>query len=159
MSKVFDKTFFKLIPIAQKMIILMALKGFTNVEVYKKLEGVYNRTIDKRVLVLDKKLPFRLTNFKDSLFSIYPSPARDSWTAASVFIKEGFYGVRVNFPKSWAGKSPEELQKITGVKDARFCHSGRWIISADSKEGVLEMVNLALKEIESGREKVRMTLD
>jgi uncharacterized UPF0160 family protein len=157
MSKVFDKTFFKLIPIAQKMIILTALKGFALIEADKKLEHLYNKMTDKRIIIMDKKLPFRLAGYKEVLFSVYPS-TRGGWNAQVVQIAEGFYDSRTHFPSTWGGKTPEELQKITGVSDAEFCHIGRWLVSAGSKEGVLKMVQLALKEIEEGRETIKMTL-
>lgn len=157
-NKVFDKTFFKLIPIAQKMIIAMALKGYAKVEAEKKLEHVYNKAVDKRVLVLDKKLPFKLTKLKEPLFTVYPS-VRGGWAAQTVRIEEESYEARTHFPKSWAGMADEDLQKETGISDARFCHLGRWLVTADSKEGVLKLVDLALKEIEAGREIVKMTLD
>ena len=156
-SKVFDKTFFKLIPIAQKMIILTALNGFALADADKKLEHLYNKMVDKRVIIMDKKLPFRLAGYKDILFSVYPS-VRGGWNAQVVQITEGFYESRTHFPKDWGGKTPEELQKITGVRDAEFCHIGRWLAGAGSKEGVLKMVQLALKEIEEGRETVKLTL-
>ena len=133
---------------------MTALKGYAIVEADKKLQHLYEKAVDKRVIVMDKKLPFRLSSLKDSIFSVYPS-LRGGWDAQAIRITEGNYESRTHFPKEWGGKSPEELQKITGVKDARFCHIGRWLISADSKEGVLKMVDLALKEIEEGREPVR----
>lgn len=157
MNRVFDKTFFKLIPIAQKMIIMTALKGYAIVEADKKLLHLYEKATDKRVIVMDKKLPFRMSGLKDTLFSVYPS-LRGGWMAQVVKVSEGFYESRTHFPKEWGGKSPEELQEITGVKDAQFCHIGRWLVSASSKEGVLKLVDLALKEIEAGREPVKMTL-
>lgn len=157
MNRIFDKTFFKLIPIAQKMIILTALKGMALIEADKKLEHLYDKMTDKRVIIMDKKLPFRLAGFKEVLFSVYPS-VRGGWNAQVVQIAEGFYESRTHFPQAWAGKNPEEIQKITGVPDAEFCHVGRWLVSAGSKDGVLKMVGLAIKEIEEGREPVKMTL-
>lgn len=158
MNRVFDKTFFKLIPIAQKMIILMALKGFALVEADKKLEYLYNKTVDKRVIIMDKKMPYKLTKYKEPLFMIFPS-LRGGWAGQTVRVSEGSYESRTHFPKSWAGKADADLQKETGVADAVFCHMGRFLVVADSKEGVLKMVNLALKEIEAGREKVKLVLD
>lgn len=158
MNKVFDKTFFKLIPIAQKMIILTARKGFALIEADKKLEQLYDKMTDKRVIIMDKKLPFRLAGYKEVLFSVYPS-IRGGWAAQVVQIAEGFYDSRTHFPQGWGGKTPEELQKMTGVPDANFCHIGRWLVGAGSKEGVLKMVELALRDIEEGRETVKMTLD
>ena len=158
MKRVFDKTFFKLIPIAQKMIILTALKGFASIEADKKLEQAYNKAEDKRVIILDKKMPFKFSKFKEPLFEVYPS-LRGGWAGQTIRITEGSYESRAYFPKAWAGLIDSDLQKKTGVADARFCHLGRFLVVADSKEGVLKLVDLALKEVEEGREKVRMTLD
>ncbi|MEI6553343.1 MAG: MYG1 family protein, partial [bacterium] len=157
MNRVFDKTFFKLIPIAQKMIILTALKGFALAEADKKLEQAYNKATDKRVIILEKMLPFKLAKYKEPLFMVYPH-VRGGWAGQVIRIAEGSYESRVKFPKSWAGKVDEELQKETGVAGAKFCHTGRFLVVADSKEGVLKLVQLALKEVEEGREPVKMTL-
>ena len=157
MNKVFDKTFFKLIPIAQKMIILTVLKGRATIEADKKLESLYNKAEDKRVIIMDKKLPFKLTKYKEPLFMVYPS-LRGGYAAQTVRIAEGHYDSRTHFPKAWSGKADKELQEVTGVQDARFCHLGRFLIVADSKEGVLKMVDLALKEIEEGKESVKTEL-
>lgn len=158
MNKVFDKTFFKLIPIAQKMIITTALKGYAIMEADKKLEHLYNKAEDKRVIIMDKKLPFKLTKYKEPLFTVYPS-IRGGFAAETVRIAQGSYESRTHFPTAWAGKADEVLQNETGVKDARFCHLGRFLVVADSKEGVLKLVQMALKEIEAGRESVKMTIE
>ncbi|MEI6042232.1 MAG: MYG1 family protein [bacterium] len=158
MNKVFDKTFFKLVPLAQKMIIMTALKGYAIVEADKKLEQLYNKAVDKRVIIMDKKTPVKLSNFKEPLFMVYPS-LRGGWNAQAVRIGSGSYESRTHFPKSWEAKDPADLQKITGVPDATFCASGRWLVAAGSKAGVLKLVDLALKEIEAGREKVKIEFD
>ena len=158
MNRVFDKTFFKIIPVAQKMIILTALKGFNLLEASKKIDSLYNKAVDKRVIVMEKKLPFKLNKFQECLFSVYPSN-RGGWAVEAVRIEDDKYDIRAHLPKSWAGKAGEDLQKETGVKDATFCHLGRWLAVAETKEGALKLVNLALKEIESGREKIRLSLD
>ena len=149
MNKVFDKTFFKLIPIAQKMIILYAVKGYTIIDADKKFDAAYNKATDKRVLILDKRIKISYTKHEDCLFMIFPH-LRGVWSAEAFRLKDdGSYKAKVYFPKSWAGKVDAELQKVTGVPDARFCHLGRYLASADSKEGVLKMVNLVLKEIDN----------
>lgn len=157
-NRVFDKTFFKLVPIAQKMIILMALKGTALFEAEKKLNQLYEKAVDKRVIIMNPKLAVNSTDKKEPLFMVYPS-LRGGWNAETFRITRGYYESRTHFPKSWAGKSEIELQKETGVKDARFCHLGRWLVAAESKEGALKMVEIALKEIEAGREKVKLVLD
>lgn len=53
---------------------------------------------------------------------------------------------RKKLPESWAGKRDEELAVVTGVKDAVFCHTGRFIAVAESFEGIMEMARLAIAE-------------
>jgi uncharacterized UPF0160 family protein len=51
-------------------------------------------------------------------------------------------------PEDWGGKRDEELQAVTGVKDAIFCHTGRFIAVAKSFEGIMEMARIATNEPE-----------
>ena len=51
---------------------------------------------------------------------------------------------RKALPSNWAGKTPEELNKIIGISDAIFCHKGLFIAGAKSKESIMKMVKLAL---------------
>jgi uncharacterized UPF0160 family protein len=38
----------------------------------------------------------------------------------------------------------EELQKISGVSDATFCHRGLFLAGAKSKEGAIKLAEIAL---------------
>jgi len=57
--------------------------------------------------------------------------------------KEG----RVQMPQAWAGLIEADLQKITGVADAVFCHPGRFICGARSLAGAQELAARALKSM------------
>lgn len=50
--------------------------------------------------------------------------------------------VRTPLPSAWAGLSDNELQKITGIKGAIFCHKGLFISVWETKEDVLNAYNL-----------------
>ena len=53
---------------------------------------------------------------------------------------------RKNFPQDWAGLRDEELQKVTQVSDAIFCHRGLFLAVAKSKEGAIALAEKALVE-------------
>ncbi|MFU0784699.1 MAG: hypothetical protein ACFWT2_16660 [Thermoanaerobacterium thermosaccharolyticum] len=55
-------------------------------------------------------------------------------------------------PKAWMGKRDKELQDITGVNDAVFCHTGRFIAAAESLEGIIKLAKLAIEEPDEKRE-------
>jgi uncharacterized UPF0160 family protein len=109
----------------------------------------YNSAEDKRIIVMDRDFPFQYTlnNFPEPLFVIFPKDAGDgarTWRARAIREDPKTFNNRKDFPKSWAGLRVEELQKITGVPDAVFCHRGLFLAVAKSKEGAIKLAELAL---------------
>lgn len=51
---------------------------------------------------------------------------------------------RASFPEAWGGKRDKDLEEISGVKNAVFCHSGLWFAAAKTREAALELANKAL---------------
>lgn len=54
--------------------------------------------------------------------------------------------VRVLLPKQWAGLRGEELQKVSGIKGAVFCHKGRFISIWETKEDAIRALKYVLKK-------------
>lgn len=75
-------------------------------------------------------------------FVIFPYPV-GGWAAQAVppSLEEKF-SQRQQFPISWAGQTIN-LPQISGVCDATFCHNGLFFIRAKSREGVINMCNIA----------------
>jgi uncharacterized UPF0160 family protein len=82
----------------------------------------------------------------DILFVINPSG--ETWQVNTVAQDLGSYGARQDLPAAWAGLRDKDMQKETGVKDAVFCHLARFIAAAKSRDGALELLNLALEEMD-----------
>jgi uncharacterized UPF0160 family protein len=61
------------------------------------------------------------------------------------------FEARADLPASWAGLRDAELAAVTGVADAGFCHTGRFIAAAKSYEGIHAMALQALREVEQGQ--------
>ena len=59
-------------------------------------------------------------------------------------IKPEDFPSRKPFPKEWAGLSDEELQKVSGVNDAVFCHRGVFLCVAKSLEGAIELAKKSI---------------
>ena len=68
-----------------------------------------------------------------------------NWKAMALREKACSFESRKPFPKAWAGKRNKELQKITGVADALFCHNALWLGVAESKEGAWALAELGIK--------------
>lgn len=115
--------------------------------VVKSREIVYEAFENRRmpeVIVLDVYCPYGETlrsidKKNEVLYVVYPS--KGNYAIQTVRDR----GVdRKPFPESWAGKRDKELAEITGVEDAVFCHSGRFICAAGSLEGVMKLAQLSI---------------
>ena len=112
----------------------------------EKVAAIYRNTVDKRIIVLDQNYPFEyiLNNFPEPVFVIYFKESSNSWRVKSVREDPRTFKNRKDFPASWAGLKGEELQKVTGVSDAVFCHRGLFMVVAKTKEGAIKLAELAL---------------
>jgi uncharacterized UPF0160 family protein len=107
----------------------------------------YNDSLDKRIIFLDKNYPFQfiLNKFTEPLFTIYFKESSNHFMVKAVREDPKTFNNRKNFPVSWAGLRDEELQKITGVVDAVFCHRGLFLAVADTKEGAIKLAQIAVE--------------
>lgn len=99
-------------------------------------------------IVLPKgRLPWEeiLIDESSAKFLIWPFSEK-SWVSMGVPKKKGSFERRALFPKRWAD-SEKDLADKTGVKEATFCHKHRFIVSAKTKKGVIELTKLALKKL------------
>jgi uncharacterized UPF0160 family protein len=113
----------------------------------EKVKDFYQKAEDKRVVVLDQKYPWLdvATTFPETLFVVFPRLNDETWGAEGVFVGLPSFEKRKNFPESWAGLKDEALEKETGVEGAVFCHRGRFMVVAKTKEAILQLVNKALE--------------
>ncbi len=144
-----DKTFLELVEFAKKVIKREVASAEEYVFGEKEIIEAYKKAEDKRFIVLDRQIDKVIINdtlqeFPEVLFVIHPYHKVGSAVRA-VRKNASSFESRKNLPKAWAGKSDEELQKITGVKDAVFCHNALFIANAKSREGALELVKIALE--------------
>jgi len=113
--------------------------------IFKKF---YESAHNKKIILLDRKCSYEefLPEYPEILFVISPNQADDPWHVKTA--RDSIYSFenRKSFPESWAGKRGNELVLATGVSDAIFCHRGRFLTVAGSKEGALALAELATKE-------------
>lgn len=102
----------------------------------------------EKYLIFEKNIPWQDLFFEmnginhPALFVVMP--ADNHWKLRGIPPNlEHKMDVRMPLPKKWAGLLGEELEKISGIKGAVFCHKGRFISVWETREGVLQ----ALKEV------------
>lgn len=109
----------------------------------------YENADDKRIVVLGSNYPFQevLTEYPEPLIAVYKSPQLESWHAKAVWDSNNMFNNRIKFPLSWAGKMNSELQKVSGVEDALFCHNKLFLATAKTKEGAITLAKLAIENL------------
>lgn len=142
-----DEMFLKCVIFAKEILareIIQAQDAFLAEEM---VNSIYEKTEDKRIIILDKNYPYEYTlnNFPEPLYVIYPRESDDHWGIRAVRKDPKTFINRKNFPKLWAGVRDEELQNITGVRDAIFCHRGLFLAVAGTKEGAIKLAQIAVE--------------
>lgn len=99
-----------------------------------------------RVLELPMGMPFRSAIEKAGadhlLFVVHP---RDTdWAITGIRLSGDTFEQRADLPMTWAGLNGAALEQASGVAGAKFCHNGRFIAVASTREGALRMAELAV---------------
>ncbi|MBP1873925.1 uncharacterized UPF0160 family protein [Ensifer adhaerens] len=117
-----------------------------------RAEAVVHQAIvatgEGRVLELPMGMPFRPAIVKAGadhlLFVVHP---RDKdWTLTGIRRADEGFELRADLPAAWAGLTNEALEAACGVEGATFCHNGRFIAAARTREAALAMAELAVAE-------------
>jgi uncharacterized UPF0160 family protein len=98
------------------------------------------------VIVIDRYAPVMDTIIETSAtaqFLVYPSPGGE-WMIQCVPPAKGSFAQRKPLPAEWAGKRGKDLDAVTGEDGGIFCHAGRFIAGASTKEQAIRLAQMAL---------------
>jgi uncharacterized UPF0160 family protein len=140
-----DKIFMELVSYAKVIIKRKIISVQDAVEGAKLVLDIYNKTSDKRLIVVDERYPWEevLSKFPEPLFAIYKN--RDNnWSLKAVRSDLLSYDRRKDLPKEWAGKRDQELIEASGVSGSVFCHNNLFLAVNKTKEGILKMAEIAI---------------
>lgn len=112
-------------------------------KVLKSLETAKNH-----ILFLEEYMPYLDVLLKNDInkeifFVIFPSN-RVGYTVKTVANSKEDSTHRVSFPKEWGGLINEELEEVSGITGALFCHNKLFIASAKTKEAAYEMAKKSI---------------
>ncbi|MDO5897432.1 MYG1 family protein [Agrobacterium sp. Azo12] len=107
-----------------------------------------NNAGEGRVLELPMGMPFRPTIIKAGadhlLFVVHP---RDKdWCLTTIRRADEGFEVRADLPAAWAGLTNGDLEAASGVEGASFCHNGRFVAAARTREAALAMAEIAVRQ-------------
>ena len=101
------------------------------------------------------EIPSGLPGWQDELaptpvqFVVFEGTPDTPWFAQGVPpLVDGsvqWMGQKCPFPDSWSGKRFDELEAASGVRNAVFCHAGRFISGWRTKADAIEACQAALK--------------
>lgn len=102
-----------------------------------------------RLLVLESDAPWKETvlespEYAQLLYVIYPVATK--WHLHTVPDFAGSFNNRKSLPAAWAGLDGEALDAASGVDGCVFCHKGRFVAGHQTREGALELAQLALQD-------------
>ena len=80
----------------------------------------------------------------EALYVVFPSN-RGGYNVQAIPDAIGSFGNRKPLPEAWRGVPANDLQAVSGVADANFCHKGGFIGGADSLDGALAMARKAIE--------------
>ena len=110
------------------------------------LENAYEESADKTIIDIGKEYPGWyevMSSYPEPLYVLYER-SDGTWGAKAVRVTPAEFASRKPFPENWTGLRDEELQAVTGVPDAIFCHNGGFLIAAKSREGALTLAQKAV---------------
>lgn len=140
----YDKKFMEVLKIAE-VIIRREIKQTQDASLAKNIiKDAYDKAVDKRLIMLDDYYPWgeAISEYEEPLYVVFPKAGM--WRIECVRKEKHSFENRKSLPETWAGKRDEQMAEASGVPDAIFCHNGRFLAVAKSKEGVLLLAEKAL---------------
>ena len=147
-----DRAFMDALPVARAFVEAQIKRKAAKYRAEAMVMAAIEAAGDRRVLELPMGMPFRAgveaAGAAHLLFVVHPRGT--DWALTTIRTGAETFDNRADLPAAWAGLTDEALEQASGVTGAKFCHNGRFIAVAASREAVLEMADLAVVEALSG---------
>lgn len=144
-----DDAFLAALPIARSFVEAKIRNYAAKARAHSIVLGAIASAGTSPILELPMGMPYRSAlddaEAEHMLFVI--NPRGEDWTLNGIKISNDTFEQRADLPAAWAGLTDAELEEASGVKGAKFCHNARFIAVADSREAILEMAQIAVREL------------
>ena len=144
--KQYNNAFFATVPLAQDYLIIL-IKKYQQQEADSILfDKYYAQSDSEKYVVLPESINFSnaVYIYPKLLYVIFKRPDGD-WCVRAVAKnpKEPFVQ-KINFPDDWCAKTNAELQRVTGVKTAKFCHRAGFLAVASNKQDAILLAQISI---------------
>jgi uncharacterized UPF0160 family protein len=144
-----DDAFLAALPIARSFVEAKIRNYAAKARAHSIVLGAIANAGTSPILELPMGMPYRSAlddaEAEHMLFVI--NPRGDDWTLNGIKISNDTFEQRADLPAAWAGLTDVALEDASGVKGAKFCHNARFIAVAASREAILEMALIAVREL------------
>lgn len=135
-----DEQFLKAVDFAYDFLIRKIAKTKAKLAMRAYAEELYESATEKKVLESEKGISTKFFIGTEVQAVISPdSNGSGNWVVSVVPAEENSFEYPVRFPEEWGGLRGDELEKVTGITGAGFCHRAGFIF-VGSKEAVTEAV-------------------
>ncbi len=140
----YDKPFMEVVTFAKAFLARAVIRARDSVLAKSFVQKAYNESEDKRLIVMDGGYPWNSTmmEYPEPLYVVFPKS--NMWRVGCVRKEKKSFENRKSLPIEWAGLRDDQLVIVTGVPDAVFCHNGRFLAVARTKEGASALAKKAL---------------
>jgi len=137
--------FMKAVDFARGLLERMIVQQQNLLTLQAYVDQVYQAAADKQLVVFDQPIHAELLiDFPEVRVVVYPDASQEGyWRASAVPKTHHTFACRVYFPSAWSGLRDAELQAVSGLPDAVFCHKSRHLSVFGSKESALAAARLA----------------
>ena len=141
-----DRSFMELVQLAKGVVLRETTIASDWLAAEDLVEQAFQAAPDKRLIELADSFPFNeaLSGHPEALFVVGQRKHDKLWKIEGVRAGASGFEIRKQLPASWAGLRDGELEAATGVPGAVFCHNGRWLVVAKTREAILALANLAV---------------
>lgn len=150
-EKDYNKCFMKAYEVAENIWSEKVKSVLRKLDAKEFVELAIEKSTEK-FIILDEYMPYQdfIINSdnekaKNILYAIYPSN-RGGYGIQAIQKQINSFENRKPFPEEWAGLKNEELQKVTGIKTARFCHNSRFLCTTDTLNDAINIAKIAVQK-------------
>jgi len=142
----FDAAFEEAVAFAKKILRREIMSAFSNLAAKNLIREAILKADGGSIVVLSKFVPWSdqvRDEAPNALFVIFLSE-EGTWMVQAVNKTAGTFESRKLLPESWAGLRGKAFSEAVGIPDGVFCHPGRFICGAESRDSALRLARSAV---------------
>lgn len=149
-EKLYRKGFDKAVKLAEECLLGVIEKVSFEEKVLKDFSNIYKKSKDTRCVIVSKPYGRKILTdiafkFPSVLYVVYPGSDAKNWNVVAARKQAKSFETKKPFPQSWRGLRGKEMEEVSGVSGAIFCHDDGFLCATETKEDAILLAKKALK--------------